>query len=53
MAKILVLYYSMYGHIEAMANKVAEGARQPDQRELDIAHHQGEYVAQITAKFKG
>lgn len=27
MAKVLVLYYSMYGHIETMANKVAEGAR--------------------------
>lgn len=27
MAKVLVLYYSTYGHIEAMANAVAEGAR--------------------------
>jgi NAD(P)H dehydrogenase (quinone) len=27
MAKVLVLYYSSYGHIEAMANAVAEGAR--------------------------
>lgn len=27
MAKILVLYHSMYGHIETMAHKVAEGAR--------------------------
>jgi NAD(P)H dehydrogenase (quinone) len=27
MTKILVLYYSSYGHIEAMANAVAEGAR--------------------------
>ena len=27
MAKILVLYYSTYGHIEAMAAAVAEGAR--------------------------
>lgn len=27
MAKVLVLYYSMYGHIEIMANAVAEGAR--------------------------
>ncbi len=25
--KLLVLYYSMYGHIETMANAVAEGAR--------------------------
>lgn len=27
MAKILVLYYSAYGHIEQMANAVADGAR--------------------------
>ncbi len=28
MAKVLVLYYSSYGHIEQMADAVAEGARQ-------------------------
>ena len=28
MPKVLVLYYSSYGHIEAMANAVAEGARE-------------------------
>jgi NAD(P)H dehydrogenase (quinone) len=28
MAKILVLYYSAYGHVETMAEAVAEGARQ-------------------------
>ena len=27
MAKVLVLYYSMYGHVERMAYAVAEGAR--------------------------
>jgi NAD(P)H dehydrogenase (quinone) len=27
MAKVLVLYYSMYGHVETMAYAVAEGAR--------------------------
>lgn len=27
MAKILVLYYSAYGHVERMAQAVAEGAR--------------------------
>ena len=27
MPKVLVLYYSSYGHIETMANAVAEGAR--------------------------
>lgn len=28
MSKVLVLYYSTYGHIEVMANAVAEGARE-------------------------
>jgi NAD(P)H dehydrogenase (quinone) len=28
MAKVLVLYYSMYGHIQRMAEAVAEGARE-------------------------
>lgn len=28
MAKVLVVYYSSYGHIETMANAVAEGARE-------------------------
>jgi NAD(P)H dehydrogenase (quinone) len=28
MTKVLVLYYSSYGHIEAMANAVASGARE-------------------------
>lgn len=27
MAKVLVLYYSTYGHIETMANAIAEGAK--------------------------
>ncbi|MDD5328797.1 MAG: NAD(P)H:quinone oxidoreductase [Sulfuricella sp.] len=30
MIKVLVLYYSMYGHIEEMAQAVAEGANQVD-----------------------
>ena len=28
MSKVLVLYYSTYGHIETMANAIAEGARE-------------------------
>lgn len=28
MAKVLVLYYSAYGHIETLANAIAEGARE-------------------------
>jgi len=47
MAKVLVLYYSSYGHVETMANAVAEGARSagatvdikrvPETAPLDVA----------------
>lgn len=36
MAKVLVLYYSMYGHIETMANAVAEGVRSVESSEVTI-----------------
>lgn len=36
MSKILVLYYSMYGHVEAMANAVADGARSVPGAEVTI-----------------
>jgi NAD(P)H dehydrogenase (quinone) len=36
MAKVLVLYYSMYGHIERMAQAVAEGAREVAGTEVDV-----------------
>ena len=36
MAKILVLYYSSYGHIETMAEAVAEGARRAPGAEVTI-----------------
>ncbi len=36
MAKVLVLYYSMYGHIETLANAVAEGAGKVEGVELVI-----------------
>jgi NAD(P)H dehydrogenase (quinone) len=35
MARVLVLYYSAYGHVETMANAVAEGARDAG-AEVDI-----------------
>ncbi len=35
MAKVLVLYYSTYGHIETMAQALAEGARSAG-AEVDI-----------------
>ena len=34
--KVLVLYYSMYGHMETMANAVAEGARSVEGAEVDV-----------------
>lgn len=36
MTKVLVLYHSMYGHIETMANTVAGGARQVDGVEVTV-----------------
>jgi NAD(P)H dehydrogenase (quinone) len=36
MTKLLVLYYSMYGHIETMANAIAEGARAVDGVEVTL-----------------
>jgi NAD(P)H dehydrogenase (quinone) len=36
MAKILVLYYSSWGHVETMAKAVAEGARKVDGVEVTI-----------------
>lgn len=36
MAKVLVLYYSMYGHIEIMAKAVAEGASSVEDTEVAV-----------------
>lgn len=36
MAKILVLYHSFYGHVETMANAVAQGAREVAGAEVDV-----------------
>jgi NAD(P)H dehydrogenase (quinone) len=36
MAKVLVLYYSMYGHMETMANTVAEGAKGVERAEVIV-----------------
>ncbi len=37
MTKVLVLYYSSYGHVQAMAQAVAEGARSIGGCQVDIA----------------
>lgn len=58
MAKILILYYSMYGHIEIMANAVAEGARSvenvdvvikrvPELMSEDVARRVGAKIDQV------
>lgn len=36
MTKVLILYYSMYGHIERMADAVAEGARMVEGVEVAV-----------------
>jgi len=36
MPKILVLYYSMYGHVEKLATAIAEGARSVDGAEVSV-----------------
>ncbi|HRK94898.1 MAG TPA: NAD(P)H:quinone oxidoreductase [Rhodospirillales bacterium] len=36
MTRVLVLYYSSYGHIEAMAEAVAEGARSVDGTDVEL-----------------
>lgn len=36
MTKILVLYYSMYGHIETLAGAIAEGVRSVDGVEVSV-----------------
>jgi NAD(P)H dehydrogenase (quinone) len=36
MTRVLVLYYSSYGHVEAMAEAVAEGARSVEGAEVEI-----------------
>lgn len=52
MAKILVLYYSSYGHIEQMAQAVARGARAVNGAQVDIKRVP-ELVAQDVAKKSG
>ena len=36
MTKVLVLYYSMYGHVETMAEAVADGARSVPETEVVV-----------------
>ncbi|WP_333850186.1 NAD(P)H:quinone oxidoreductase [Leclercia sp.] len=53
MAKILVLYYSMYGHIETMAHAVADGARKVEGAEVVIKRVPETMQAEAFAKAGG
>ncbi|MDX2273988.1 MAG: NAD(P)H:quinone oxidoreductase [Hyphomonadaceae bacterium] len=48
--KVLVLYYSSYGHIEIMANAVAEGARQVAGVEVAVKRVPELVPAEVAAK---
>lgn len=50
MTKILVLYYSAYGHVEAMANAVADGARQVAGVDVTIKRAPELVAAEVAAK---
>ena len=52
MPKILVVYYSTYGHIETMANAVAEGAREVAGAEVTVKRV-AELVSEEVAKANG
>jgi NAD(P)H dehydrogenase (quinone) len=52
MSKVLVLYYSMYGHIEVMANAVAQGAKKVNGTEVFIKRVP-ELMAEEAAKSAG
>jgi NAD(P)H dehydrogenase (quinone) len=52
MSKVLILYYSAYGHIEKMAEAVAEGARAVPGTEVTVKRVP-ELVPEETAKKSG
>jgi NAD(P)H dehydrogenase (quinone) len=53
MAKVLVLYHSFYGHIEAMAEAVAQGAREVGGAQVDIKRVPETMPADVFAKAGG
>ena len=52
MTKLLVLYYSMYGHVEKMAGAIAEGARSVKEVEVTVKRVP-ELMSEETAKKAG
>lgn len=53
MAKVLVLYYSMYGHIETMAQAVAEGVKKVDGADVVIKRVPETMPAELFTKAGG
>ncbi len=53
MAKVLVLYHSYYGHIEAMAGAVAQGAREVEGVSVDVKRVPETVPAEVFAKTGG
>lgn len=53
MAKALVLYHSYYGHIEAMAGAVADGAREVEGVTVDVRRVPETVPAEVFAKSGG
>lgn len=51
--KVLVLYYSMYGHIETLAQAVAEGAGNVDGAEVTVKRVPETMSAEVFAKSGG
>lgn len=51
MSKILVLYYSMYGHVETMAGAIAEGARGVDGVEVTLKRVPETMPADVAEKY--
>ena len=51
MTKILVLYYSMYGHIEIMAKAVAEGARSAGGNEVVVKRVPDSMTPEVARKY--
>ena len=51
MAKVLVLYYSMYGHIETMSGAIAEGARSVAGTEVTVKRVPDTIPPDVAAKF--
>lgn len=53
MSKLLVLYYSTYGHIETMANAIAEGARSVEGVEVTLKRVPETLSEDVLAKMGG